>query len=237
MRRIAPALLAAALPLSLAFAPATLDAPTDATGEETTAEEPTTITPDPIEFVFHLHGDEDTPVTDDEVYATSGNQVMDTAPPTGNPQSRQLLNYLGGPNTACSDNALFPTWVGYVGAGEVVSDATLTIDVYGSAGGNVDVRVWTDTGGGCNESNVPPHAVTTAALPVGQGHLVVDLPTTGLDPLYEMKIMIVPSGFPSPAQGRFVYDSPEFDATLTFTCQPDDVETEEEAAGADCLPF
>lgn len=193
--------------------------------------------PDPIEFTFHLHGDEATPISDDDVYATSGNQVMDTTAPSGDFQSRQLLNYVGGPNTACSDNALFPTWVGYVGKGSVVGNATLEIDVVGSTGGPIDVRIWTDTGGGCNESNVAPHAVKRTNLPVGQGRLSVELPTNGLDPQFEMKVMIVPAATSPTAQGRFLYDGADYQATLSFTCQPDPVKTEAELAGANCLPF
>ncbi len=238
MRRIAPVLLAAVLPLSLlAFAPAALEE-TTADGEATaTAEEGTTeqVVPDPIDFVFHLHGDEGTAYTDDEVYATSGNQVMDTTPAEGDFQSRQFLNYVGGPNGECSDNALFPTWTGYVGEGTIASDATLSIDVVGGLGGTVEVRLWTDTGGGCNEANVPPHAVTTANLPAGNGTFEVAVPAAGLDPTYELKVMLVPT---SPdAQGRLLYDGAEYDATLSFTCQPDAVATAEEAAEADCLPF
>lgn len=238
MRRIAPALLAAALPLSLlAFAPAAFEEPTDETTpvEEETPEEPETFVPAPIDFVFHLHGDEDIAWTDDEVYATSGNQLMDTTPASGDYQSRQFLNYVRGPNPNCSDNALFPTWVGYVGEGTVVGDATLSIDVVGALGGTVEVRIWTDTGGGCNESNVVPHAVTTANLPVGSGTFEVAVPTDGLDPLFEMKVMLVPT---SPdAQGRLLYDGADYDATLSFTCQPDETDTAEAAAEADCLPF
>lgn len=237
MRRIVPTLLAAALPLSmLAFAPANTDETSTEPATESPAEdEATTVTPDPIDFVFHLHGDEDLAYVDDEVYATSGNQVMDTAAPSGDFQSRAFLNYGVGPNSACSDNALFPTWVGYVGKGTIASDATLSIDVVGGMGGTVEVRLWTDTGGGCNESNVPADAVTTANLPVGAGTFEVAIPATGLDPLYELKVMLVPT---SPdAQGRLLYDGADYDATLSFTCQPDDVDTAEDAAAADCLPF
>ena len=238
MRRIVPALLAAVLPLSLlAFAPAALEE-TASDGEPTATEEEAAaepIVPEPVDFVFHLHGDEDTAWTDDEVYATSGNQVMDTSPAEGDFQSRQFLNYAVGPNSDCSDNALFPTWVGFVGEGTVVGDATLSIDVVGALGGTVEVRIWTDTGGGCNESSVAPHAVTTANLPLGNGTFEVAVPTDGLDPLYEMKVMLVPT---SPdAQGRLLYDGADYDATLSFTCQPDAVETADEAAAADCLPF
>lgn len=239
MRRIAPALLAATLPLSLlAFAPAAVEepAPNDGTpSEEEVPEEAEPIVPDPVEFVFHLHGDEEVAYTDDEVYATSGNQTMDTAPAEGDFQSRQFLNYVGGPNSACSDNALFPTWTGFVGEGTITSDATLRIDVAGSLGGTVEVRLWTDTGGGCNEANVPPHAVTTANLPIGTGSFEVAIPAGGLDPTFELKVMLVPT---SPdAQARLLYDGADYDATLSFTCQPDAVETAEAAAEADCLPF
>ncbi len=196
---------------------------------------------EPIEFAFHLHGDEDAPLTDDEVYGTSGNQTMDLIAATGDPQTRQLVNGVVSPNTACSENALFPTWTGWVGRGTVVGDATLTIDVVGGMGGDVDIRVWTDTTGGCNEENVAPHVLATGTMPIGAGTMQVTIPTDGLDPHFEMKIMLVAADTSPTSQGRFVYDGADYDATLSFTCQPDAIPTDEagepEYANADCLPF
>lgn len=242
MRRLAPALLAAALPLSLlAFAPATgdgADAEPETTEADSSAEEPTLITPDPIDFTFHLHGNEAVPFTDDEMYAVAPVQVMDTTPPTGDFQSRQLTNYVGGPNTACSQNGFFPTWEGFVGNGTIVGDATLDIDVVGGLGGPVEVRIWSDSpGGGCNDANVAPTVTTTANLPSGNGKLTVALPMDGIDPMWQLKVMILPTLLSPTSQARFLYDGAEYDATLSFTCQPDDVETQEDADAATCLPF
>ncbi len=225
MRRLTTTLLAAALPLTLlAF----------------TAGEGEPVTADPMEFVFHLHGDSEVPLTDDEVYASSGNQVMDTLAPTGDAQTRQLLNGVVSPNTNCSENALFPTWVGYIGNGTIVGDATLSIDVVGGTGGDVEVRVWTDTTGGCNDASVAPHITTMGTLPVGAGTMEVTIPTDGLDPLFEMKVMFVAADTSPTSQGRFVYDSAEFDATISFTCQPDEVTYDDKGEAShepNCLPF
>ncbi len=197
------------------------------------------VMPDPVDFTFHLHGDQEVPLSDDDGYATFGKLVMDTTAPTqANPQSRQLTNYVGGPNTKCSDNAFFPTWVGWIGNGTVKGDATLTIDVVGGLGGNVEVRIWADTAGGCNDANVLPFKSVVKALPMGNGKLTVTLPLDGLDPTSEMKLMIVPTATSPTSQARFVYDSTTYKATLSFSCQPDAIDsTKPKATDGTCRAF
>lgn len=232
-------LVASLLPLTLlAFAPSTATIAAD--GDATATEEASgteLVTPDPIEVAFHLHGDDATPTIDDDYVATLGGPplVMDRTPGDAG-ESRQLLNYVGGPNTQCTGNNLFPTWSGYIGDGTIASDATLTLDVTGALGGTVNVAVWADvTGQNCNEAYIQPDALTTAALPVGNGTLEVTVPLEGIDPDFSLLLMVYPDTADPTAQGRVHYDDGV--ATLTFTCQPDDVATAEEAADADCMPF
>lgn len=252
MRRLTRAVLAAALSLSmLAFAPVvteddedTTDTSTEETStEETTEEEPTLFTPEPDEVTLYFHGAGDRFVDEDQWLA--GPPPMDRNAPTSDEfESKQLTNYLIGPNHACAGNGLWPVWVGYVGGGTIVGDATLTIDVAGATGGDVVVNIWTDVSGpACNEAYPEPDATATVALPVGAGTLEVAVPTDGLAPEFQLMVQLQPPddapgelGNPT-SQARVFYDSADFPGSISFTCQPHDVETEEEAATADCDPM
>lgn len=243
MRRLIPTLLAAVLPLSLlAFAPsldgeASDSGEAEASSEESPSEEPTTFTPAPVDFTFHLHGDPTVAGTDDDYAGQlgAGPLTMDLVPGDAG-ESRQLLNYVGGPNTECTGNSLFPTWSGYIGEGTVVSDGKLTLDVAAGLGGTVNVAIWADvTGQNCNDAFIQPDVLAQGTLPVGPGLLEVDLPMADLDPDFSILLMVYPETSDPTAQGRINYD--DGIATLNFTCQPDDVDTAEEAETADCLPF
>lgn len=252
MRRLTPAMLAAALSLSmLAFSPvlnededaAATDTSTAETTNETTEEEAVLITPEPVEVTMYFHGAGDRYVDEDQWLA--GPPPMDRNAPTSDDfESKQLTNYVVGPNHSCAGNGLWPVWVGYVGEGTLVGDATVTFDVVGALPGNVTVNVWADVSGqACNEAYPEPDATATVALPAGAGTVEVPLPTDGLAPEFQLMVQIQPAA-DGPAdrggpanQGRVLYDGADYPSAITFTCQPDDVETAEEAEAADCSPF
>ena len=256
MRRTTTALLAAALPLSLAFAPA----PSGTTG----GEPGTTVTPAPIEVTYHMHGDDDAAYVDENAYAAGGILPMDREAPTGDFESQSLKNYGQGPNAACAGNALFPVWSGFMGKGTVLGEAVFAFDVVGSTGGPVTIDVFVDVSAqACNEAYPEPAASATVALPAGAGRVEAALDLEGVAPGAYLMVQVRPAdsanGQPNPvpnpgapvwpgavlpldptAQGRLLYDSPDYDATLTMTCQPDDVTFD--AAGepdhdAECLPY
>lgn len=275
MRRLTTALVAAALPLALtAFTPVVTDtdeeeeSPTEST--ESTTESDDVLTPDPISVTMYFHGDDTVDVIDDDTYAgaTGGILSMDRTAPTDNSyETRQLVNYLQGPNAACSGNGLFPVWTGWVGDGTLSGFGTVTFRSLGSVGGDVLVEVFADvTGTQCNESYVEPVATTQVTLPAGEGEVTAVLDLDGVEPDSSIMVQLRPVDSPAstenpiddpgapiwPAaiaphhpqsQTRIVYDGTNFLSNISFTCQPDDVtvdegETAEEAlAGADCLPF
>jgi hypothetical protein len=90
------------------------------------------------------------------------------AEPGSGEKSVGMPNYVGGPNSNCAGNALFPVFVGPV-SGKIVGDMKVTFDAMG-AGGQVDVRVWPDIGGqACNETYPTPAGSVTVDLPAGSG--------------------------------------------------------------------
>lgn len=275
MRRIATALLAAALPVSLlAFAPtptATTEAEDSGTATgETTEETGDVLTPDPIGVTMYFHGDDTVDVTDDDTYggATGGILSMDREAPVDNSyETRQLVNYVQGPNAKCAGNGLWPVWRGFVGQGTLTGFGTVTFRSLGSVGGDVIVEVFADAGDNmCNEAYVEPVAATQVTLPAGEGEVTAVLDLEGVDPSGTLMVQLRPADSPTktenpqgnpgaptwPAaitphhpqsQTRIVYDGTSFLSNISFTCQPDPVtvaegETNEEAlAGADCLPY
>lgn len=243
MRRPLIALLTAALAVSmLAFTPSSTEGGTT-TDESTTTETPTLITPAPVDDTLYFHGADERYVDENEWL--DGLPPMDRTEPTGSEfESKQLLNYAVGPNSACAGNGLWPVWVGFVGEGTIVDDATVTFDVVGAIPGNVTVNVWADVSGtSCNDAYPEPDATATVALPVGAGTVEVTLPTAGLSPDFQLMVQLQPASdgpaglFHPTNQGRVLYDSADYLSSISFTCQPDDVETEEEATAADCDPL
>lgn len=268
MRRITTALLAACLPLSLlAFAPSPTGttAEDSATATATVTGDPgDVITPAPIEVTYHLHGDDGTAYVDEDAYAGVGVLPMDREAPSGDFESTQLKNYGQGPNASCAGNALFPVWSGYFGQGTIVSEATVAFDVVGSTPGPVTVDVFTDVSGqACNEAYPEPAASTTVTLPAGQGRVEATLELTDVAPSTYLMVQLRPADGPvaqpmpvpnpgSPvwpaallpldptAQGRVLYDGADYDATFSFTCQPDDIVFDDEGKPSHdptCLPF
>lgn len=269
MRSITTTLVAAALPLTLlAFAPATPDeVGGSVSGSETTTGEPgATVTPDPIDVTYHMHGDAETAYTDDAYYATStldGVLTMDRTAPEGDFDSQQLKNYSQGPNASCSGNGLFLTWKGWMGRGTATGEAIFAFDVVGSTGGEVTVEVYADTAGECNEEYIEPVATTDVVIPVGAGRAEAVLDLEGVAPSTSLTVQVRavsnPRAIDNPVDNpgapiwtsavaaqdptvhaRVLYDGADYDATLSFTCQPDDIIYDEDGKPSHaptCLPF
>lgn len=268
MRRFATALLTAALPLSLlAFAASpTTGADDSATATAVADAAPgDVITPAPIEVTYHLHGDDGQAYVDEDAYATTGGVLpMDREAPTGDFDSQHLKNYAQGPNARCAGNGLFPVWNGFLGRGTLTGEATLAFDVVASTPGPVTVEVFADVSGqACNEAYPEPVASTTVTLPAGSGRVEAPIDLTGVDPDVYLMVQLragdsplatdVPLDNPGspiwPAaiapldpttQGRILYGGADYDATLTLTCQPDDIVIGEDGTPSHeptCLPY
>lgn len=261
-------LIAACLPLTLlAFAPATLQDEDGGTMSSTTTGEPgTTVTPAPIDVIYHMHGDDEMAYSDDAYYATStldGVLAMDRTAPEGDFESQQLKNYSQGPNASCSGNGLFLTWQGEMGRGAAVGEAIFAFDVVGSTGGEVTVEVFADAAGQCNEDYLEPVATTDVVLPLGAGRAEAVLDLDGVAPSTLLTIQVraasntraVANPVEDPGapiwtsqvaaqdptvHARVLYDGADYDATLSFTCQPKDVTFDEDGKPShtpDCMPW
>jgi hypothetical protein len=266
MRRTTTALVAAALPLTLlAFAPGPTGEASDSDSQLVVAGEPgTTVTPGPIDVTYHLHGDDAAALVDENAYADGGILTMDRTAPEGDFESQQLKNYAQGPNARCAGNGLWPVWTGFMGKGTAVGEGTLAFDVVASTPGPVTVDVFTDvTGQACNEAYPEPVASTTVTLPAGSGRVEAVLDLDGVAPgaylMVQLRPADSPNAQPNPvpnpgapiwpgavlpmdplAQARILYDGADYDATLTFTCQPDDITFDadgEPSHAPTCLPY
>jgi hypothetical protein len=244
VRRTTTLLLATALSASmLAFAPAANPLDSDSGSESgTTTGTGEDSLPAPIDVEMFLHGADDNEFTDD-ANALGGAAPMDRTAPEGDFESKQILNYVIGPNPDCTGNGLLPTWSGFVGDGTFVGDATLTFDVVGSTPGQVQVELWADQGAGaCNEAYVEPDITTIVDLPAGSGTVEAAIDTDGFDPQTSILLVVKPVeqgpvSFQPQHQARMLYDGADFAASLKFTCQPDALGQDDTAEDADCLPF
>lgn len=205
------------------------------------------VLPDTVDVEMFFHGDEQRYVDDDAADPLAGNyRTMDrSAPTTTEFDSRQLVAYGVGPNTGCSGNYLFPVWTGWLGKGTVVGEATVTFDAVG-LGGTAVVEVYTGVSGqACNEAYVPPVTTTEVTLPFGQGTVEAVLDLDGFDPEFDLMVQIRPgdgaaTATDPAANARILYDSTDHPASISFTCQPDEVTHDANGKPShepNCLPF
>ncbi len=131
-------------------------------------------------------------------------------------KSMQLLNYVGGPNTNCAGNSLFPVFVGEL-SGKVTGDIKVTFTAASTAGA-VDIRVWPDLSSQlCNEAYMPPSRSATVGLPTGSGVVQAVIPGSDLEAGSQIMIQITPVTT-TPFLGRMFYGTAS--AKVEFDCIP-----------------
>jgi hypothetical protein len=184
----------------------------------------------PVNTRLYLHG---TSPADEVDYGALGDAypTMDPKKPAGGaPKSKQITNYLAGPNDQCAGNNLFPVWVGDL-KGTVVGKMKLTFTTV-STPGKVDVRVWPDVASllctsELAETNAYPRpaAEVTVNLPPGGGTVKAVTKKVRFRATRSLMVQITPATGPAadlldPFVARVVYDSPEFASSLQFKCIP-----------------
>lgn len=202
--------------------------------------------PQPI--TFYLHGP--MPLGEADYAETTANdlqsipdgfQTMDTTEGSDPvPDSMGLTNYVRGPNTTCSGNALFPTWQGAL-VGKVSGDMKVYLNAISGPATTVSVEVFPDSTGGCDSATgstgyVEPVASADATLVPGTGETEVVLKGVKFSTFAQFVIMVSPVNQPvqdqnllnPTSQGRILYDSADYASRVEFMCTP--------TSGKSCIP-
>jgi hypothetical protein len=184
----------------------------------------------PVNTRLYLHG---TNPADEIDYGPLANAypIMDPKKPAaGAPKSKQITNYIVGPNDLCAGNNFFPVWIGNV-KGTVVGKMKLTFTTV-STPGKVDVRVWPDVASALCTSELAetnaypkPAAEVTVDLPPGGGTVKAVTKKVRFRATRSLMVQITPETGPTPDLldpfvARVFYDSPEFASSLQFKCIP-----------------
>lgn len=236
VRIVLPALLAVSLFAVPTAAFESGDMPVETVTETTT--ETATEPPAPVyeNLTFYLHSTDRVGETD---ASTLANMKMDTTAPTStDTASRQILNYVRGPNTKCSGSWLFPSWDGEMD-GQVQGNVTVTLQTLTHPNNSFVVELFADGGNGCNESYVPPVASKTVSFPAGQATSEIVFENVDFAVGGQLTLMVRPPNGPTvtpppppdptvpaapsqptlePHQGRVFYDSTAVQSRVELQC-------------------
>ncbi len=198
----------------------------------------------PVPTKLFLHGESVVGENDSFSLVAEGYLPMDSKEPSGaEVKSRQITNYMVGPNTQCAGNNLFPVWSGPV-SGTIKGDMKLTFSTVGTPG-SVVVRVWPDVGSSLCDSaatgtsdypdpageitvDLPPGAGTVEAVMKGVNFKAIGSVIVQISPAVAVDVPDPGGSLLSPVLARVLYDTPDFASSLEFTCIP--------ASGKSCTP-
>jgi hypothetical protein len=184
----------------------------------------------PVNTRLYLHGTSPADEMDYGALADAYPTMDPKKPAAGAPKSKQIMNYLVGPNDQCAGNNLFPVWIGET-KGTIVGKMKLTFTAV-STPGKVDVRVWPDVASLlCDQETLgandypKPAAEVTVNLPPGGGTVKAVTKKVRFRATRSLMVQITPATGPAagmldPFVARVVYDSPEFASSLQFKCIP-----------------
>ncbi|MGH2739841.1 MAG: hypothetical protein ACRDH6_05090 [Actinomycetota bacterium] len=181
-----------------------------------------------VKTVLYLHGTSGFGEEDSFVH-NSDFLPMDVKKPTGSSKSKQITNYVVGPNVNCAGNNLFPVWIGNV-SGKITGDIKVTFPTQGTPG-TILIRVWPDTAADgaalCNESYPKPAGEVEASLGATVEAVIPKVNFTAksfllfqVSPVIEFDIPDPGGAILSPFVARIQYDSPDAPASIEFTCTP-----------------
>ena len=188
----------------------------------TAAPKPKAAKPVPMTWFFHgtqPAGELENPAITEPVYMT-----MDATAPTGtSARSAGVTYYVGGPNTECAGNTLFPVWVGALD-GAPTGDATVEFPVQVAGSGSIEIRLFADIfGQACNEAYESP--IGSVVVPVTSGMTSVKAVVKGLNKkkrnISSLMLQVSPAEtLAAPYVTRIQYDATSAMAKVAFTCQP-----------------
>ena len=180
------------------------------------------VKPKPVKMTHYLHGTQSLGEAE-QFFGVGGAMRMDKVKPTGTQaRSKQVTNYVAGPNPECTGNPFFAYWDGVVN-GTLSGKATVRLFTTAAPGSEVLVRLFNAPKGECNEGYEVPIAEKAAAVPQGDGTVVVVMdvkrrakPIKGI-----LRLMVSTVGdLGDASQTRLRYDAVSAPAAVTFTCLP-----------------
>ena len=176
--------------------------------------------PKPVLVTQYLHGTQDI----GEVQGQSeGYGEMNSTPPTGtSARSYGITNYVGGPNTECAGNSLFPVWVGAID-GTPTGDMKVDLFLQTAGSGSFEVRVFGNVEEQlCNEEYPGVLASETVSFTSGQdkASVVIKKFNRKGKSFGSLMIQITPVLAAPPYIARVQYDSTAANSRITFSCLP-----------------
>ena len=180
----------------------------------------------PVATTLYLHGTEVVGETESMAIVAPGYFSMDATEPSGSePKSKQLTNYVAGPNTQCAGNELFPVWVGDL-SGTVKGDVTVTFHTISTPAAAVDVRIWPDVNSQlCTQETLgafdypEPAGEVRVNLPPGPGSVEAVIEGVNFKAGSVLMLQLTPV-VEGPFFGRVLYDSTQFVSKIDFNCIP-----------------
>ena len=177
----------------------------------------------PVKTTLYMHGTY--PVGDVlelvNFVETSQPMKMDTAEPAG--PAPKSMSYFGQANEQCAGNPFWPSWEGQV-AGTIVGDVKVYINAL-AAPSTAKLRLWTDIPfSSCTASTTgaadfkEPQLQQDVEIPPGVNEVQVVFKNVRIPVGYNM-VAQIHSTSPG-AQGRVLYDSPDFATRIEFNCIP-----------------
>ncbi|MDX6199111.1 MAG: hypothetical protein QOJ79_2262 [Actinomycetota bacterium] len=149
--------------------------------------------------------------------------VMDGKAPAGtSARSSGVTNYVGGPNTECAGNTLFPVWVGAVD-GTPTGNATVDLFLQTAGSGSFEVRLFSNVGEQlCNADYPGTIGSETVTFTSGQDKATVVLKNINPKhkPVGSLMLQITPVLSAPPYVARVQYDATAANSRITFSCLP-----------------
>jgi hypothetical protein len=206
------------LALTLALVAGAISAPAALAGKKKKKKAP--VAAAPVTTKLFMHGSSPLGEIDAADHIQAGTYFTMDATAGSSEKSMGLVNYVGGPNTACAGNSLFPVWTGRV-VGTITGDVKVTFDAMSSPG-KVDVRIWPDiVTQACNEAYPEPAGHVTVDLPPAKGPVEavikgVNFPAQAI--LMVQITPVLPTEGGTPFLGRMFYDTEA--SSIEFSCTP-----------------
>lgn len=187
----------------------------------------------PVATTLYFEGNETIGETESFTLIADGYLALTPEEPgDGTPKSKQLTNYVRGPNNQCAGNSLWPVYVGEL-SGKVQGEMKVVFHT-ASTPGEVLVRVWPDVMSQmCTQETLgafdypEPAAEMTVAVPPGPGEVEAVFEDVNFEAVAGLMVQISPvvmdtpagSVFP-PLVGRVLYGASSTPSRIEFGCIP-----------------